>query len=686
MLGAVATPEALAAVRSSLTHADATVRDAAFRTLADWPETTALPALLEVIRATSDDTQRTLALRGAVRLLALGGQPLAQIVKTYGELLGLARRVEDRKLVLSGLANKPVKAFLLDGDKPLEVSSGDNQVTITLPATGSNPHATVVALEIQGRPRIIKPDPYADETPAQRDARMKWWREARFGMFIHWGPVALKGTEIGWSRGAGVPIEEYDALYRRFNPTNFDARQWARTAREAGMKYVVFTTKHHDGFCMWDTRQTDFNIMRSPFGRDVVKELAAACRQEGLEFGTYHSVCDWHHPDFPLTSPGGKVKRDVANLDRYEQYLHAQVRELIQNYGPLLVMWFDVPQMFDRQRGLRLEAWTRSLQPDIIINNRSGADGDYDTPEQRVGKYQEHRPWETCMTLCRQWAWKPNDEMKSLDECLRTLVRCAGGDGNLLFNVGPMPDGRIEPRQAERLQEMGAWLAQYGDSIYRTRGGPWKPTRAVASTRRGNRIFVHVFQWDGDAIALPAIPAKVTRAAALTGGTVTFEQQNDRLLLRLPASQQQRIDTIIQLDLDRSAMDLAAISPPSSVRATASNVFEGNDDFAAEMAFDGDPHTRWATDAGTKQAWVAVEFAQPRLIGAVRIAEAFAPRVRKFELQYRDNGDWQTLFAGTELGKDFRRTFHPVTARAVRLHILDATEGPTIWEIGLSEK
>jgi alpha-L-fucosidase len=504
-------------------------------------------------------------------------------------------------------------------------------------------------------------------------------------MFIHWGPVSLKGTEIGWSRGDSIPIEEYDNLYRQFNPTNFDARDWVRLAKAAGMKYVVFTTKHHDGFCMWDTKQTDYNIMRSPFGRDVVKELAAACRAEGLEFGTYHSVCDWHHPDFPLTSPGGRVKRAQANLDRYEQYLYAQVKELIQNYGPLLIMWFDVPQMFDRARGLRLVAWTRSLQPDIIINNRSGAEGDYDTPEQRIGRYQDHRPWETCMTLCDQWAWKPNDRLKSLSECIRILVLCAGGDGNLLLNVGPMPDGRIEPRQADRLREMGAWLQRFGESIYGTRGGPWKPTKTLASTRRGNTVFVHVLKWDGDTVTLPAVDARVQRATALTGGKVQVESQAGQLVLRLPPADQQQLDTIIRLDLDRSAMDLPAVSIASPIKATASNVYRRRDEFAPENAFDGDPHTRWATDAGTRQAWIMLEFPQARRIGRVQMNEAIERRVRRFEFQYRTDGDWQTLFEGTEIGPNFTRSFDPVTARAVRLNILEATEGPTFWEIQVSE-
>ncbi len=393
---------------------------------------------------------------------------------------------------------------------------------------------------------------------------LRRWQEMRFGMFIHWGPVSLKGTEIGWSRGAQVPVEEYDKLYLRFNPTEFNADAWMKVAREAGMKYVVFTTKHHDGFCMWDTKQTDYNIMHSPFGRDVLKELAAAARAQGLAFGTYHSVCDWHHPDFPLTSPGGKVRRATSNLDRYEQYLRAEVTELITNYGPLLVMWYDVPQEFDRKRGQGLIDLARGLQPDILVNNRSGAPGDYDTPEQRVGKFQNDRPWETCMTLCRQWAWKPNDTMKSLKECLRTLITCAGGDGNLLFNVGPMPDGRIEPRQIERLKEMGRWLARYGRTIYGTRGGPFKPGSWGASTFKGNTIYLHLFDSNQLRVTLPPIAKTIVGRAVLTGGTVQMEQTPRGITLILPKSSLQDISTIVELKLDGSAADIppVAISIP----------------------------------------------------------------------------------------------------------------------------
>ncbi len=203
-----------------------------------------------------------------------------------------------------------------------------------VPARGEGPRTS--ATEKTG-PDLSIPNP----------ASLQRWRDMRFGMFIHWGPVSIKGTEIGWSRGAQVPIEVYDNLYKQFNPLKFNADQWVATARAAGMKYIIFTTKHHDGFCMFDTKQTDYNVMNSAFGRDVVKELAGACKKQGIAFGAYHSVCDWHHPDFPVGSPGGTTKKPHPNLDRYNDYLKKQVAELIHNYGPLITLWFDVPQMFD---------------------------------------------------------------------------------------------------------------------------------------------------------------------------------------------------------------------------------------------------------------------------------------------------------------------------------------------------
>ena len=514
------------------------------------------------------------------------------------------------------------------------------------------------------------------------------WRAMRFGMFIHWGPVSLKGTEIGWSRGAQVPLEEYDNLYKQFNPTKFNADEWVRTAKDAGMKYLVITSKHHDGFCIFNTKQTDYNIMNSPFGRDPLKELSEACRKQDIAFGTYYSVCDWHHPDFPRGSPGGKTRKPNPNLDRYEQYLRQQVQELIRQYGPLLVLWFDVPQEFKAERGKGVVDFVRSLQPGILINNRCANPGDFDTPEQRVGTLQTQRPWETCMTICRQWAWKPDDKMKSLKECLDVLVRCAGGDGNLLFNVGPMPTGEIEPRQVQRLKEMGRWMAKYGQTLYGTRGGPYRPGPWGASTSKGNTLYVHILQWEGETITLPAIDRKVLSSSVLTGGKAGVRQTAEGIEISVAPADRQELDTLVALTLDGPAFDAtvqktASASAARGGKASASNVFQKNAaSYGPDKAFDDDPGTRWAADAGTREAWLAVDLGSPQTIDRAALSE-YTPRIQEFVIEYQKDGQWQAAARGKRAGEDFEMKFAPVTAQVWRLNILKASDGPTIWEFQL---
>lgn len=545
------------------------------------------------------------------------------------------------------------------------------------------------------------------EPPPTDAAALARWRAMRFGMFIHWGPVSLKGTEIGWSRGAQVPVEEYDRLYRDFTPTNFSASDWAATAKAAGMKYLVFTSKHHDGFCMWDSRHTDYDVMATPFGRDVLRELADACRREGLLFCLYHSICDWWHPDYPLGSPGGQTRKPAPNLDRYVQYLKNQLAELIQNYGPLGVLWFDGEweAPWDETRGRDLYTFCRRLQPSLLINNRvskarndmAGTSkagffaGDFDTPEQQIGRFNTGRPWESCITLCQQWAWKPDDKMKSLGECLRTLVTCAGGDGNLLLNVGPMPDGRIEPRQVERLREIGAWLARNGEAIYDTRGGPYKPGRWGASTYRGNTLYLHVLEWpSAGALSLPVLPRKVIAARALAGGSVQVRQAPEGLVIDLPVADRQSEITVIALQLDGPAGDIEPIavgrrSLTESRPATASNVFQGQASFAAALAVDGDEHTRWATDAGTRTAWLEVDLGQPVSFSRARLVEwpGDPGRIRAFEIQVPEGAGWRTVHRGATVKPEAEEVFAPVAAARVRLQILEAREGPTLAEFEL---
>lgn len=519
--------------------------------------------------------------------------------------------------------------------------------------------------------------------------RMAWWREARFGLFIHWGPVSLKGTEIGWSRdgerpglksGRGsVPVEVYDNLYKEFNPTGFNADEWVAIAQRAGMKYLVFTTKHHDGFCMFDSALTDYKITNSPFKRDVVAELAEACHKAGLGLGFYYSPPDWHHPDY---------RRE--NSARYIDYMHGQLRELCTNYGKVDILWFDgLNSTADELRSRELVAMIRELQPGIIINNRSGLPEDHDTPEQRVGKFQTDRPWESCITIANQWAWKPGDPMKSLKACLDTLVSCAGGDGNLLFNVGPRPDGLIDPPQAQRLAEMGAWLQQYGETIYGTRGGPFKPGPWGASTNKGNTVYLHVRNWDaaGPVLRLPALEAGIVSHRLLSDGSAKVTTSSDGLEITFSDDARARDFAVLAIELDKPAMEVPPVGMPSASlvaggKATASNVYQSMDTYAAAKALDDDEGTRWATDGGTHEAWLQVEVAKPVTVGQVLLME-YETRVEDFSILYRDGSEWKSCYDGKRIGERRVERFTPVTSNAFRLEIRRASEGPTLFEFQL---
>lgn len=524
---------------------------------------------------------------------------------------------------------------------------------------------------------------YNEETPAQRDARMRWWREARFGLFISAGPVSLMGTEIGWSRGGErrgygepgnqIPVDVYDNLYKQYNPLKFNADEWVAIAKAAGMKYIVLISRHHDGFSMFDTKASDYRITSpdSPFGRDVVKELADACHRAGFRFGVYYSQPNWFNVD-------AYTERHA----KYQQFLKQQIRELLTNYGVIDILWYDglsgTAKDYD---SLELNKMARQLQPNILINNRNCMPEDFDTPEQQIGAFQNKRPWETCMTICTQWAWMPNDEMKSLSQCLQTLIRCAGGDGNFLFNVGPMPTGEIEPRQVERLKQMGDWLAVYGKTIYGTRGGPYKPGTWGASTYNGSTVYLHLFKWSEAGLTLPAIPLKIRSTNMMNGGKLRIRQNTQGVTIWVDPKDRDAIDTVIVLKLSGSAASIAPIRiPTTNIKATASVVYLNWDEYVADNAFDGEPASLWAANSGVKRAWLERQFDKPMLVSGVNISE-FYIRVKSFLIQVKQAGSWVTVYRGETIGQNFRATFPAVRTDRARLVILNSTDGPTICEM-----
>jgi len=526
--------------------------------------------------------------------------------------------------------------------------------------------------------------------PVDQNA-VKKWQDDRFGMFIHWGPVSLTEKEISWSRGKtnGTPVEVYDNLYKKFNPVKFNADEWVAAAKAAGMRYIVLTAKHHDGFCLWDTKYTDYNIMNSPFKRDVVKELAEACKKQGIKFGAYYSPPDSHHPDYPYDLTGaGHPKRAKYNVDAYNRFLMDQTTELLRNYGPLVTVWYDndgtVPEFYDKNRGQQVINNARSIQPDILVNNRVGAPGDYSTPEQKIGGFDIKRPWESCMTISahNHWAWGGDkDGVKPVGNVITMLVQCAGGDGNMLLNVGPRPDGLIDPAQVEAIRQVGDWLKLNGESIYGTRGGPYLPTSRYAATRNGKIVYLHILKWEGDTAKLPPLGAEISASSLLSGGKVAVENAPSGLTVKVAPADQKSPDTIVKLELKSDAMALAPIKPVVAVKATASNTYGNEADYSPEKAVDGDPSSRWATDDGLTHAWLRIDFPKPTVISSVSISEALGKRVRNFTLEWLDGDSWKPILSGSSIGADFRKEFRPVTTASVRLNILEAVDGPTISEI-----
>jgi len=421
------------------------------------------------------------------------------------------------------------------------------------------------------------------ETPEQRDARMAWWREARFGMFIHFGLYAIpgRGEWVQWNEQ--IPVEEYARLADQFNPTNGNPQAWAETAKAAGMKYMVLTTRHHDGFCLFDDKGNDFTSVKTAAQRDLVGEYAAAVRMAGLRVGFYYSPLDWRFPGFFFPD----LQRQSAEAMR-GQY-HRQMKELLSNYGKLDVFWFDGGEADwlnfggDWVGGARWQkrpkdqhyhggfswqhdqvyAMLRRLQPQAIINGRADMPEDFHSREGdgALGDFDDKHPWELCTTLSGAWGWQPNQPVKPLRDCVQLLAKAAGRDGNLLLNIGMRPDGQIDPPQERRLREIGGWLGRYGESIYGTRGGPFLPGDYGASTHRDKTIYVHILKWPGDKLMLPAIPAKIERASALTGGETTFAQTAGGIEVSLPPAQRSDLDTVITLELDQpaSAIPLTAV-------------------------------------------------------------------------------------------------------------------------------
>jgi alpha-L-fucosidase len=362
---------------------------------------------------------------------------------------------------------------------------------------------------------------------ADRARRMKWWHEAKFGMFIHWGLYSLLARHEWVMEMEGIPVKEYEQLAKRFTPKPNAARDWAKLAKRAGQKYMVMTTKHHEGFCLFNSKYTDYCAPKQACGRDLVKEYVEAARAEGLRVGFYHSLMDWHHPD------GARCAGDEAARKRFVEYIHGQIRELLTNYGKIDILWYDVAWPLDPAgwESEKMNQMVFQLQPDIIVNNRNKLPGDFSTPEQRIQAEKEGRAWEACMTMNGSWGYhQADDDWKTPKTVLRNLVTCARGGGNYLLNIGPRGDGSIPEESVRILSAVGRWMDKNGQAIYGTDPCSVGRSNYASFTRKGNTLYVHVHFWPGDTVTIGGLRTKVRSARLLASGKqVDFQQDEFRV-------------------------------------------------------------------------------------------------------------------------------------------------------------
>jgi alpha-L-fucosidase len=359
--------------------------------------------------------------------------------------------------------------------------------------------------------------------------RLRWFTDARFGMFLHWGLYSCVGRGEWLMYREHVPVDEYARLADDFNPRHYNPRDWVALAQDAGMKYMVLTTRHHDGFCLFDSQVSDFTVPKTSCGRDLVAEYAEACHSMGMRMGLYYSLTDWRYPG---AFPGEPYDSDIDYEPMVEQ-AHAQVRELMTNYGKVDLLWYDGASPADIWRAEELNAMARSLQPDILINNRAGTPEDFGTPEQNIEA--EDRPWEACVTINDEWGYVPGEKnYKTVMQVIGTLITCASQGGNLLLNVGPDGDGRIPQAASDRLRMVGKWMRVNGESIYSSTATVLRPSSSMGcSTRVGNRLYLHIHAWPGSTVPLAWVGNKVLGACVLaTGQEATIEQDGDRVWLR----------------------------------------------------------------------------------------------------------------------------------------------------------
>jgi len=538
---------------------------------------------------------------------------------------------------------------------------------------------------------------YMDAKPAP----LKAWQDDKFGVFIHWDHSSQAPVPMSWGRkGArphhssdgkvkkGLPEKAYNDLSKTFNPTKFDAAKWMDIIAASGAKYVVFTAKHHAGFSMWDSKVSDFDIMSTPYGKDIIKQLVAEAHKRGIKFWFYYSQPDWYQP----------LYRGDKNHQRYlKEFMFPQLKELLTQYGKIDGIWFDgLGKDITFWNGPELITMMRKIQPDLLVNHRWGnpADrfGDFDGPERVIGRFQINRPWETCQVIGGLWGWAFDSQAMPIKDALTLLTKTVSRGGNLLLNTGPNAQGEILPAHARRYRQIGAWLKKYGESIYATRGGPYIDGPWGGSTHKGNTVYLHLYGHNNGTLTLPKLPANIKSATILTGGTVTAKQDGKHLKLTLKPQGNSPV-TVVKLTLDKSIPDTLAIptiGKPVTLDATATSSSDLNKKFSAHSMQSGSA-TNFSEGIHMKAAWKPNKnkdkspWTEPRTFQQINIAAAKygkpIPKGTGYKVSALIDGNWKTIHTADQLYVNNGIVLpKPITATALKINFT-SPKGLSINEI-----
>ena len=505
------------------------------------------------------------------------------------------------------------------------------------------------------------------------------WKDQKFGMFIHWGPISQMGKSLSHSRHSvshrgpdnkpykpkgknSVEPEVYDVQYKTFNPTKYDPDYIVKLAKDAGMEYLVFTAKHHAGFSMFDSKVSDYDIMAAPYGNDILKELEQACRKQDFDFGFYYSPRDWYNPDCD----------SEEHHDRYIKFYETQMDELLNNYGKISEVWFD---------GLGPGDWgntsevimkkIRRLHPNAMVNDRGGVGADFYTPEHTISQLNNDDNWEACHTTTSQWGYNPNVKLKSINQLMEILLYTWGGGGNMLLNIGPMGDGAMNPEEVKRLEQIAEWWQVNGEtSIRGTRGGPYFQENWGVSTKKDNKVYLHVFRWGSTVeMKFPNLEGlKLKSARLLNGKDLELTKGKNHFSIAVAPENRAKIVTTVELVFNESVMETKPVHAiePLTYKAilTAS---QSQDDIKNVM--DGNARTTWFADSKNGEIWIEAAFEEPVTVASLVAGRGdhWNPKNKPFLQIFNEDGEWETVMKWKPKWETVKFLKKPITGKKFRL-------------------